>query len=400
MTARYSLFCGIDVSKASHVACLIDSAGQFLFRSQSFANDAAGFALLRKRLDETAGNRPVLLGMEATGHYWYALHEHLVRLGREVVVLNPIQTAQQAKKQIRKTQTDKVDARHIATLLKNGDWRAAIIPGELAMTSRQLTRLWYALSRQRARIKQLIGSKLEWVWPEFAGHLADPLCVTGQRLLKAAPTPAQLLKLPEPVLTELIQKASRQNLGADLARRLRTAATDSVGMTRGSVGAGQVIRLLLEQLEATKPVRQQLQQQITTLSTQLPSYLLSLPGTDAIRAVSLFGETDPVSAFVSPDQLVAFAGLDVTVMQSGQYQAPRRHISKRGSPYLRRTLWTMAHVAVRRESELRSYYLRRRRQGLHHLAAVTAAAIKLTRAVWRVLKDQRDYRPEGPPSKS
>lgn len=399
-TQRFTLFCGIDVGKASHVACLIDGTGQFLFRSQSFANDAAGLALLDKRLAETAGQRPVLMGMEATGHYWYALHEHLVRHGHQVVVLNPIQTAQQAKKQIRKTQTDKVDARHIATLLKNGDWRPAIIPGELAMTCRQLSRLWYALSRQRARLKQLIGSKLDWVWPEFELQFADPLCVTARAILRAAATPAELLKLPEPALTQLITKASRQKLGAELVARLRNAAAQSIGMTRGSAGAALAIGLLLDQLDATKPVRQRLQEQIADLARQLPRYIHSLPGIDAIRAVSLFGETDPISAFASPEQLVAFAGLDVTVIQSGQYEAPRRHISKRGSPYLRRTLWTMAHIAVRREGDLRSYFLRRRRQNLHYLTIITAVAIKLSRVVWRIMTDQRDYRPGGRPPQS
>ena len=397
MTRRYSLFCGIDVGKASHVACLMDGDGQIVFRSQSFDNDAAGFARLDERLAETAGERPVLLGMEATGHYWYALHEHLVRRGYQVAVLNPIQTAQQAKKQIRKTQTDKIDARHIATLLKNGDWRPAIIPGELAMTCRQLSRLWFALLRQRSRLKQLIRSKLEWLWPEFEAQLSDPLCLTGRAILQVSPTPAELLKLPEQALSELVHKASHGRLGDDLVQRLRTAAANSIGMTRGSRGGGLAIRLLLEQLDATQPVRKRLEEQIESLSLQLPAYVLSLPGADAVRGVSLFGETDPISAFGAPEQLVAFAGLDITVMQSGQYQAPRRHISKRGSPHLRHTLWTMASLAVRREGELRNYYLRRRRQGMHHLAVVTAAAIKLTRVVWRILTDQRDYRPEGPP---
>jgi transposase len=397
MTRRYSLFCGIDVGKANHVACLIDRDGQILIRCQGFDNSASGFARLDERLAEAGGKRPVLLGMEATGHYWYALHEHLVHRGQEVAVLNPIQTAQQAKKQIRKTQTDKIDARHIATLLKNGDWRPAIIPGELAMTCRQLSRLWYALLRQRSRLKQLIRCKLEWLWPEFEGQLSDPLCITGRAILQVSPTPAELLRLPEPALRERIEKTSRGRLGDELVQRLRSAAAQSIGMTRGAAGGGLAIRLLLEQLQATQPVRQRLEEQIAAMSRQLPAYVLSLPGADAIRAVSLFGETDPISAFAAPEQLVAFAGLDITVMQSGQYQAPRRHISKRGSPHLRHTLWTMASVAARREGDLRNYYLRRRRQGMHHLAAVTAVALKLTRVVWRILIDQRDWRPEGPP---
>jgi transposase len=393
MTRRFTLFCGIDIGKASHTACLIDADGHFILRAQSFANDAAGFALFLRRLSEASKDEPILIGMEATGHYWYALHEHLIRHRYEVVALNPVQTAEQARTQIRKAKTDKVDSRHIAVLMKNGDYRPALIPGELGMTCRQLTRLWYSLGLQRARTKQLIHAKLECIWPEFEAHFADPLCVTARAILQVAPTPQELLRLGDESLVELIEKASRKKLGADLAQRLRLCAQSSIGMRRGAEGAAIAIRTLLEQLNATKPVRTHLQEQIVALSSRLPSYVLSLPGLNEIRAASLFGETDPISVFQDPQQLVAFAGLDPKVRQSGQYQAPCRHISKRGSPYLRRTLWMMASLAIRREGQLRDYYLRRRRQGLHYLAIVTAVALKLCRVVWRILRDQRDYRP-------
>ena len=98
-------------------------------------------------------------------------------------------------------------------------------------------------------------------------------------------------------------------------------------------------------------------------------------------------------------QLVAFAGLDLTLFQTGQYLAPRRKISKRGSPHLRRTLWTMAAMAIRAKGELRRFYQKKRKRGLHHLSAVTATAIKVTRAVWRVCIDQRDYVPAGRPDR-
>lgn len=111
MTARKRTpyFCGIDVAKQKHVACVIDPDDHFLVRSQSFNNDAAGFACLRARLNEVGGPRQVAVAMEATGHYWHSLHDFLIREGYDVAVLNPIQTAQQAKKGIRKRKTDKIE---------------------------------------------------------------------------------------------------------------------------------------------------------------------------------------------------------------------------------------------------------------------------------------------------
>lgn len=394
-TKRHTQFCGIDVGKHKHVACILDADGQFIARSQSFRNDAAGYQRLLQRLAEAGNRSQTLIAMEATGHYWFSLHDFLQRHEYDVIVLNPIQTAQQAKKGIRKKKTDKVDARHIATLIKNGEQRPSVVPGELATACRQLTRLWYATVKQRSRIKQLLRSRLHPVWPEYESFFTDLFCVTGRTLLQAAPTPRDLLDMDPEDLAELLRKSSRGRLGAERAQRIRDITRTSVGMRRGLDGARIGIRNLLDQLDALCPVQQKLRNEIERYAAGLPAFLLTLPGVDAIRATSLFAETDPIESFRSPDQLVAFAGLDVTVFQTGQYNAPRRKVSKRGSPFLRRTLWMMAHLAVRTEGELRTYYLRRRRQGLHHLAAVTAAAVKLCRIAWRILIDRRDYIPDN-----
>jgi transposase len=392
---RYGRFCGIDVAKDKHVACILDRDGCVVAAKQSFTNDAVGYERLIRRLRQAGQRSQILIAMEASGHYWYSLHDFLQRHGYHVVVVNPIQTAQQAKKGIRKRKTDKIDARHIATLIKNGEHRPTIIPGEPAMTCRQLTRLRYSMVRQRARIKQLIHSRLHPVWPEFESFFADPLSITARALLHAAPTPEDLLAMEPHDLAQVLRKASHGRLGAERAERIRAATETSIGMRRGMDGTRISIGTLLDQLDALRPVEQDLQDQIERLAAQLPTYLLTLPGTNAIRAVSLFGETDPVESFRSAEQLIAFAGLDIDVFQTGQYTAPRRHVTKRGSPFLRRTLWAMAAIAIRTEGELRSYYLRRKRAGLHYLAAVTATAIKLTRITWRILTDRRDYVPDG-----
>lgn len=399
-THRYARFCGIDVAKNKHVCCIIDPDGHRLVRSESVLNVAAGYQQLLTRLARHGGPAKLLVGMEATGHYWYSLHDFLTRHGYRVAVLNPIQTAQQAKKGIRKAKTDTIDAYHIAMLLKNGEYRPALVPGELAMTCRQLTRLRYSLVRQTSRIKQLLWSRLQPAWPEYEGLFAQPFGATGRKLLATAPTPTDLLALPADSLAEMIAKASRRQFGADKVADIRAAAEHSVGIHRGLDGIRIGIRSLLDQLDALRPIRKDLEGEILALAGQLPGYVLSLPGASPIAAVSLFGETDPIQTFANSSQLVAFAGLDLVVYQTGEYNAPRRHISKRGSPVLRHTLWSMAHGATRREGDLQAYFLRRRAAGLPYRSAVTACAIKLCHIVWRILTDQRPYDPAGRPAHS
>ena len=398
-TRRHARFCGIDVAKNKHVACVIDHDGKLIVRSQSFTNDAEGFQCILDRLKEVGGPAKVAIAMEATGHYWYSLHDFLVRNRYHVAVLNPIQTAKQVTKGIRKTQTDRIDAHHIAALLKNGEQRPALIPGELGMTCRQLTRLHQAMVNQQSRIKRVLWSRLHPVWPEYEDLFATPFCKTGRTLLNTAPTPQDVLALPQEELVELIRKTSRGKYGAAQAGKVRQAAENSVGTHRGIAAARTSIRLLLAQLDALKPTREQLEGEIETLAARLPDYLMTLPGASPLSIVSLFGETDPIEAFASPAQLIAFAGLDLVVSQSGEYQAPRRHISKRGSPFLRHTLWAMAYRACYQEGDLRGYWLRRKGQGLKHLAAVTAVAIKLCPVVWRIMTDRRNYLPQRPVNK-
>jgi transposase len=337
--------------------------------------------------------------MEATGHYWYSLHDFLVRHRYHVDVLNPIQTAKQVTKGIRKTQTDRIDAHHIAVLLKNGEQRPTLIPGELGMTCRQLTRLHQSMVNQQSRIKRVLWSRLHPVWPEYEDLFATPFCKTGRTLLNTTPTPQDVLALPREKLIELIHKTSRGKYGSAQADKVRAAAENSVGMRRGLTASRTAVRLLLAQLDVLKPIRVQLEEEIERLAERLPDYLATLPGASPLSIVSLFGETDPIEAFSSPSQLIAFAGLDLVVSQSGEYQAPRRHISKRGSPFLRHTLWAMAHRACYQEGDLRDYWLRRKGQGLSHLESVTAVAIKLCPVVWRIMTDRRNYLPQRPVTK-
>jgi len=392
---QYLRFCGIDMAKHKHVACIIDQDGQYLLRPKSIRNDADGFQQILNCLKQTGRTKSILTGMEATGHYWYSLHDFLTRQGYAVAVLNPIQTAQQAKQAIRKCKTDKYDAFHIANLLRSGQHKAAVVPGELAMTCRQITRLRYRIVKQGAMIKQLVNSRLHPAWPEYEGLFSNKFGTTSMKLLQTASTPKELMELDPDDLTELIHKASRGRFGPAQTQKVLQSAKNSVGMQRGHYGTSTGIKFLLEQIEALEPVRKKMDAEIVKLTAKVPEYLFTLPGATELTIVSLYGEISPIEAFKKPSQLVAFAGLDPKVFQSGQYDAPRRRISKRGSPYLRRTLWQMAYRAVCNEGDLRDFWRRKHRQNKHHLVAVTAAANKLCHIVWRIMTDRRDYIRKG-----
>jgi transposase len=390
---KYTRFCGIDIAKDKHVVCVIDRDGASCIQPSSFANTAEGYKRLLDRLKRTARTSSMLIGMEATGHYWYSLHDFLMRCGYTVAVLNPIQTSRQISQAIRKCKTDKYDAAHIAQLIRSGNYRPAAIPSEMAMTCRQLTRLRYSMIQQQTRIKQLLWSRLHPVWPEYEPLFANPFGKTARTVLRLATASQDILQIDQDDFAEMIRSTSHGKLGQLKAQQIRNAAQNSVGMRRGRDGINLGINCLLDQMQALEPLRKKLEGQIIDMAAKLPQYLLTLPGASALNIVSLYGEVDPIETFGQPSQLVAFAGLDATVFQTGQYDAPQRHISKRGSPFLRKTLWQMAYRALQQEGDLRDFWLKKKRQNKHQFVAVTAVARKLCHVVWRIMTDQRDYIP-------
>lgn len=160
-------------------------------------------------------------------------------------------------------------------------------------------------------------------------------------------------------LLDLIRGASRSKYGQAQVNKIWHAAATSVGMKRGLDGARLCIGTLLDQIAAIVPIREDLEEEIGQVAAHLPAYMFCLPAINPINAVSLLGETNPIKNFRTALQLVAFAGLDLSVFQTGQYDSPHRHISERGSPFLRHILWNMAFQAVCREGELHDYWLRK-----------------------------------------
>jgi transposase len=400
---RYLRYCGIDVGKNRHVFCIKDAHGDILQKPMGFSNHTDGFEKLLSCLKKSGRAKSILIGMEATGHYWYSLHDCLNGHGYSVVVINPIITAAKIKTSIRKGKTDKRDSKKIAQILINGEYNQSIVPADLAMNCRQLTRLHNRMTAQRAKVKQFIRARLHPVWPEYETLFSDLFGATGRMLLDRYPTPQDLLETTVQDLEALIRKSSMGRFKAAKALEIWQSAQHSVGISRGLDSIRFNIRLLLSQLEAFEPFIEKMTTQIEQVAQTLPDYLLTLPGATRASVVSLYGELSPIHCFTGGDQVVAFAGLDPVIYQSGDPVSDQaaiiRHISKRGSPYLRHTLWSMALRACWQDPHFMSIYRKKRARGKHHLTAVTAVAGHLCHITWRIMIDERDYIPGHAPKK-
>jgi len=380
---------GIDVGKRQHVAVMLDANGQQVGKALPFANDQAGFKQLRERLSTV--EEIALIGLEATGHYWLALYTMLMDAGYDLVVLNPLQIHAYRKSGIRKRKNDRYDAYWIADYIRISQQPQQHQSQPELLQLRELTRFRASLTAQVGDCKRKIISILDRVFPEYESLFSNVFIQTSRRLLAEAMTPDEFADFDLTELAQLLAQASRGRHGQAKAEEIQALARDSVGI--GFLGNTLRVQMncLLQQLSLLDTQRQQLDAEITALMDQFPQHITSIPGVGPITGAIILAEIGDVQRFATPEKLVAYAGIDPTVYQSGQFTASQTRMSKRGSPYLRHALWQAAFMATQHDPQLRAYYQRKRTEGKAHGTTVGAVCRKLLHRIYVVLKEQRPY---------
>ena len=382
-------YCGIDVAKRKHAIALLDEHGRPVQHALTIENTRAGFDQLLQAL---AGlNGPVLIGLEATGHYWWALYDDLTHHEHRVVVLNALQVHAFRKSGVRKVKSDRTDAIWIAEFLRFSQPEPAKPTTAVFLQLKDVSRFRYHLSEQVGDCKRKLLSVLDRVFPEYETLFSSVFLTTSRQLLTQAVSPQALADFDLHELTELLHTASRGRFDRAKADALQTLAKQSVGVRFLADAAQLQVRCLLGQIDLLEEQRQLVDDALAQLMAQVPQHLTSIPGVGSTTGAALLAEIGDIQRFDAPEKLVAYAGIDATVYQTGQFEARQMHMSKRGSPYLRHALWQAASMAIRYDDELRAYYDRKRKEGKPHGTALGAVCHKLITRVYIVLKENRPY---------
>lgn len=382
---------GIDVGKRHHEACLLDDDGQLVGRPLRFANTAVGVRQFEARVQGLG--EPTTIGLEASGVYWLGLHRRLVAAGWPVQVINPLQTEAFRTTGVRQAKTDRRDAAVIADLVRIGRARPSYVPDDTILQLRELTRFRWGLVDRLGDAKRRVLTVLDRVFPEFAAHFTDPFGASGRELLGRAASAADFAALDLADLTATLERASRKRFGRAKAEALQQSAADSLGLTGLGPVAGLEVRALLAQLALLEGQVAEVDRAAAEVLATLDQHLTTIPGVGPVLAATILAEIGDVTRFARVEALVAYAGLDPGVFESGQFRGRRQHLSKRGSPYLRRALFLAAHSAQLHNADLHGYLERKLAEGKPYRAALVAVAHKLLARCYVVLKEGRPYQP-------
>ena len=338
------IYAGIDIAKLNHFASVLSSDGKVLVEPFKFTNYNNGFCKLLAVLNKY-DKSSLIIGLESTAHYGNNLVAFLVNRQFQIAVINPIQTSSMRKNRIRKTKTDKVDATIIAQTLMMQPYRLASKYDIDLMHLKNLGRFRQKLMKQRTRNKILLTSYIDQAFPELQYFFKGIHHKAVYIILKEAPSPKLISTMHMTHLANLLVKASKGHYTKEKAKELRVLAQQSVGSSDSSISIQ--ITHTIEQVELLDSQIKDVESKIDTIVLSTGSVILAIPGISTLEAGMILGEVGDIHRFSKPNKLLAFAGLDPSVKQYGNFCANHTRMSKRGSRYLRYALIYAAHNIVK-----------------------------------------------------
>ena len=385
---------GIDIGKNHHEASIVSPEGKQIGRSLRFATTHKGADSLMSFIFKNIGNSPCVFGMEATGHYWYPIYSFLKAKGYTIYVINPIQSDSLRKMYIRQTKNDSIDSFLIAEVIRFGQFGTTSMADENILAMRQLYRYRDSVISSRTDIKLRIGTIMEQIFPEYEKQFSSLWVSTSMGILEKYLTPENIENAPIDELFEIIKDKSHNRLTKAKAISIKEAAADTFGIKIAQDAFSFQLKQLIDRMNFLDKQIEALDCQILEYYEKFDCYLHTIPGIGMIAAATILAEIGDINRFKSSSALVAFAGIDPTVRQSGEFSSTHNHMSKRGSPYLRHAIFLAATTCSFHNSPLNAYYKKKRDQGKHHLTATGAVARKLTTVIYAVLRDSKPYEPK------
>ena len=382
-------FVGIDVSSAKHDCCILDSSRKPI-RSFMILNNRKGFSGLSAVLTELAAPEGIKIGLEATGIYGDNLANFLRRKGYNVCTINPLLCKKhQSATTLRKTKNDRSDAKNIALIVASEDLQPDQLLSYHIVELKSLSRARFLTVKDRSSLKNKVKRLVTVLFPELLDAFTDLFGASGMALMTRYPSAKALAACNLDTLTELLRTASRGRFGRERAEALRKLAKESIGSF--SESAVFQLRLLLKRIELLNAQVEMYDDEIRRLMDQLDSPILSLPGIGYTLGAMILSEIGDIKRFSSPAKLLAFAGLEPSVYQSGKFNPASGKMVKRGSPFLRWALLQAATYAPAFSITFAAYYDKKRLEGKSPSVAHSHVAKKLVRVIFALLSKNASF---------
>ena len=381
---------GIDVAKDKHDCFIVNSEGEILMDLLTIANNRDGFETLLQKIRSFRDGQ-IKVGLEATGHYSYNILGFLLDNGLTTYVINPLQTNLYRKSlSLRKTKTDRIDARTIATMLMSDvDLKPYTDISYHNEELKSLTRYRFDKTQECAKLKSSVSRLVNILFPELEALVSTLQMASVYALLEELPGARQIADCNLTHLKTILEKASKGHYGREKAIAIRDAAKQSIGsnMPAKSLELQHTIRMI----RALNSEIDDIESAIDAIMAKIQSPITTIPGLGNHMSAMILAEIGDFSNFDSPDKILAYAGLSPSTYQSGKMDNCYAHMEKRGSRYLRYAIFNATRFVCFWNPTFAEYLAKKRAEGKHYNVAISHAAKKLVRLIYAMQKSGKEY---------
>lgn len=384
-------FVGIDIAKYKHNCCIISSSDQSIVSSFAFSNDKIGFNQFLSSVQSLKEQREIRIGFESTAHYTLNLKLFLEKANHSFMEVHPILINEfQKSTTLRRTKTDIVDSEAIARWLMSVEYKPLSKGFYHSYSLKSLTRLRDRLVRQRSFYIVKITNVLDHTFPEFKSFFNDKFSKTAIYLLENYGSAEKMARMKS-TSYEKLRSVSRGKFSPQQFLELKKLATDTVGVNN-HIFDMELISLLRLYQNLDEEINL-LENEIEVLIRSINPHFMTIPGIGEISAAVIYAEYGDISNFSSPNQMLAFAGLEPSIRESGEQKNNRGKMVKRGSSYLRYTILNCCLPLIQYNLTFATYYAKKRAEGKNHMVAQSHVAKKLIRVIFALERQKVDFEP-------
>lgn len=381
-------FIGIDISKFKHTAAVIDQDGVVHIEPFDFDNDIIGFNSFFTSVSSFIQD-DFIIGMEDTGHYADNLQKFLLSKNLKVAMFNPLAT-NHIRLAFNLAKNDRLDSLTIASALAMPRLYRIIEDEHFTYHEiRELSRYHQSLSKTMNRYKNRLQKFIDIAFPEFNKLFDTKYSKTYLKILKDFQSAQNIANTDIRTLRKAL--LSKGRCVSITAEELKSAARDSIGHSH--IALDLEIQQTVEMIEKIDSNLNIVDKKIEEFSLQLNSPILAIPGISHISAMSILSELGDFTQYESAKKIIKLSGTNPYIYESGTYSMPRTRLEKKGSKYLRCTLYNIIQTVINNNTVFKDYYDRKISQGKSHRCAQGHCVRKLLRVIYHILTTGCEFDP-------
>ena len=385
---------GIDISKGKSMIAVVRPFGEVVVSPYEIHHTTSELRELASSLKSLEGETRVIL--EHTGRYYEPVAQTLNNAGIFVSAVNPLLIKEYGNNSIRKVKTDKADALKIARYgLDNwSELREYTFTDEIREQLKILNRQYSLYTKNKTALKNNLIALLDQSFPCANTLFSSPVRENGsQKWVDFAASFWHVdcvRSLSPKTFTERFHKWCRRhgyNFNEAKAASIHEKAKELVPTLPKSQSTKILVAEAIRQLNSSAKTVEVLRSEMNRLATQLPEYpiVMDMFGVGTSLGPQLMAEVGDIQRFAQRGSLTAFAGVDPMPNQSGSYERQSNPSSKRGSPYLRKSLFIVMTILMKNSPPADPVYQfldKKRAEGKPYYVYMTAGCNKFLRVYY------------------